>query len=221
MKKNNKKFIRNFMTDYNNIVRELYEKEMIRDIKCHVTSDLGEVVEITHENKSNESNILYDRHLPIETIMDILLENKEYNLLLYDRSIIKYQFTIKNGKICKERLIFIKKHNYLWTKDEINKKDIDDFGTDWFQEEISIPIVIRIDYDDENYEDIVHPITHMTLSNYEECRIPMMGAVTLYNFINFILNFFYNDSLNCSSVFEETDITISQNEKKRLHFEWE
>ena len=27
MKKTNKKFIRNFMTDYNNIVRELYEKE--------------------------------------------------------------------------------------------------------------------------------------------------------------------------------------------------
>ena len=209
------------MADYNNIVRELYEKEMIRDIKCHAISDFGEVVEITHENKSNESNILYDRHLPIETIMDILLENKEYNLLLYDRSIIKYQFVISNGKISKERLIFIKKHNYLWTKDEINKKDIDDFGTDWFQEEISIPIVIRIDYDDENYEDIIHPITHMTLSNYEECRIPMMGAVTLYNFVNFVLNFFYNDTLNCSSVFEEPDITISQNEKKRLHFEWE
>lgn len=221
MKKINKKFIRNFMADYNNIVRELYEKEMIRDIKCHAISDFGEVVEITQENKSNESNILYDRHLPIETIMDILLENKEYNLLLYDRSIIKYQFVISNGKICKERLTFIKKHNYLWTKDEINKKDIDDFGTDWFQEEISIPIVIRIDYDDENYEDIIHPITHMTLSNYEECRIPMMGAVTLYNFVNFVLNFFYNETLNCSSVFEETDITISQNEKKRLHFEWE
>ena len=61
----------------------------------------------------------------------------------------------------------------------------------------------------------------MTLSNYEECRIPMMGAVTLYNFVNFVLNFFYNDTLNCSSVFEEPDITISQNEKKRLHFEWE
>jgi len=221
MKKINKKFIRDFITDYNNIVRELYEKKMIRDIKCHVINDRGEVVEITHENKSNESNILYDRHLPIETIMDILLENKEYNLLLYDRSIIKYQLAIRNGKIYKERLIFIKKHNYLWTKDEINKKDIDDFGVDWFQEEISIPIVIRIDYDSENYEDIIHPITHMTLSNYEECRIPMMGAVTLYNFINFILNFFYNDNLNCASVFEETDITISQNEKKRLHFEWE
>lgn len=221
MKKINKKFIRDFITDYNNIVRELYEKKMIRDIKCHVISDRGEVVEITHENKSNESNILYDRHLPIEKIMDILLENKEYNLLLYDRSIIKYQLAIRNGKICKERLIFIKKHNYLWTKDEINKKDIDDFGVDWFQEEISIPIVIRIDYDSENYEDIIHPITHMTLSNYEECRIPMMGAVTLYNFVNFVLNFFYNDNLNCASVFEETDITISQNEKKRLHFEWE
>lgn len=29
------------------------------------------------------------------------------------------------------------------------KKNIDDFGGDWFQEEISIPIVIRIDYDSE------------------------------------------------------------------------
>ena len=220
MKINNKNYIKQFSTDYENIIKELYEKNLIRDSKSHSISEKGGRIIITRSNKANESNILYDKHLPIETIMDTLLEKKEYNILLYDRSIIQYEFIIERGKIIKERLIFIKKHNYLWSKEEIADKDMENFEIDWFEEELGIPVVIRIDYDQENHIDIIHPITHMTLSNYEECRIPMMGSVSLYNFINFILNFFYNDSLSFKSKFEGNDITITDNEKKRVHFEW-
>lgn len=221
MKKNNKQFINSFTTDYNNIVEELYKKNMIRESKMHAINDYGDIVEITRENRTNESNIMYDKQISIDDVMNTLLEKKEYNMLLYDRSIIQYEFYVENGKIKKERLIFIKKHNYLWKKEEINLKEAEDIEVDWFQEEKGIPTVIRIDYDKDSYEEIAHPITHMTLSNYDECRIPMMGSVSLYNFVNFVLNFFYNDSLNFKSKFEETDITISNSEKQRVHFEWQ
>ena len=220
MNSNNKKFLQKFSKDYNNIIKELYEKNMIRDSKMHSVLENDKIVEISRSGRENESNILYDKHLPIEKVMDTLLERKEYNILLYDRSIIQYEFIIEDGKIIKERLIFLKKHNYLWSKEEIIDKDMYNFEIDWFEEELGIPVVIRVDYDINNHIDIVHPITHMTISNYDECRIPMMGSLSLYNFINFILNFFYNDFLNFKSNFEENDITITENEKKRVHFEW-
>ncbi len=215
----NKKFIQKFRYDYENIIRELYEKKLIRDIREHNIKE-NSFIEISRNNKCQESKILYDKHLPIDIVMNTLLEKKEYNILLYDRAIIQYEFIIKEGKIIKERLIFIKKHNYLWPKEEIAGKDMDNFGDDWYVQELGIPVVIRIDYDIANHEDIKHPITHMTLSNYDECRIPMLGSVSLYNFINFILNFFYDDKLDFKSKFEEKDITITENERKRIHLEW-
>ena len=220
MRKENKNFINKFEKDYKEIVRELFQKQLIKEIRHDSIKESNEQITITRENKENESNILFDKQISIDDIMKELLYQREYNILFYDRSIIQYEFLIENGKIKKERLIFIKKHNYLWSKEEISEKELHDIELDWFQEENGIPTIIRIDYDTENFEDVLHPITHMTLSNYDECRIPMMGAMSLYNFINFVLNFFYNESLSFKSAFSEVDITISDNERKRLHFEW-
>ena len=217
----NKTFLKKFSIDYNSLQKELYEKNMIRDSKSYSVIENKDISEISRSGRKNESNILYDKHLSVEKIMSTLLERKEYNILLYNRSIIQYDFMIKDGKIIKERLTFIKKHNYLWTKEEISNMDINNFETDWFDNEMGIPVMIRVDYDEDNHIDVIHPITHMTLSNYDECRIPMMGPISLYNFIDFILNFFYDDRLDFKSKFEKNDITITENEKKRIHLEWQ
>ena len=217
----NKTFIQKFSKDYDSIIKELYQKNMIRDVLQHsIIKTHNQLYKISRNQTESPSNILYDKLLPIEVVMNTLLEKKEYNILLYDRSIIQYDFIIKDGKIIKERLIFIKKHNYLWSQDEIIEKDMNEFEIDWFTEERGIPIVIRIDFDEQNHIDVIHPSSHMTLSNYDECRIPMMGPVSLYDFLNFILNFFYNDGLSFKSRFEEKNITITEDEKKRIHFEW-
>ena len=222
MKKiDNKQFIRFFITDYKKIVCELYSKKLLRDHKEFSIKNVGNIMLISRPLKKDESNILFDTSASIDDIMDMLLKKQEYSFLLYDKSIIQAEFEIDDGKIKKERLIFIKKHNHLWAKEEIFLKDIDEFGADWFYDEKGIPVMIRVDFDYDNYQDVVHPITHMTLSNYEECRIPMMKAVSLFDFVNFILNVFYKEELGFSSVMQDDNITITDNERKRLHFEWQ
>lgn len=216
----NKQFINELRKEYDNIITQLLEKNLLREHTEFSFKEYGELCKITRNNRINESNILFDRNKSIEEVTDVILKRKEYNLLLYDKGIFQFEFIIEKGQIKKERLVFIKKHNKLWDKEEINNLSNNSFDEDWYNEIIGIPIVIRVDFDEEAHIDVKHPITHMTLSNYDECRIPMKGAVSLTLFINFILNMFYDEKLNLDGINYDIKNTISENEKKCLHFNW-
>ncbi|MGC3983540.1 MAG: DUF2290 domain-containing protein [Pseudorhodoferax sp.] len=50
---------------------------------------------------------------------------------------------------------------------------------------------IRFDFAPEQKIDVVHPISHLTLGQYENCRIPVSGPVGPHVFGNFIVRNFY------------------------------
>lgn len=105
--------------------------------------------------------------------MDKLLGGLQYNILLYDKSIIQSEFTIKSNEIIKERLVFMKRHNKIWTAEEIEERE--SLEQDWFSEEKGIPIIFRIDYAPDDAKDGEHSATHLTLANHESCRVPIKG----------------------------------------------
>lgn len=219
MSKENKKIISEIVAEYNFVINSLLNKGLVRDYSCF--SIKGEdICSLTRNNRNNESNILYDKLCSISDIADTILKNKEYNLLLYDKGIFQFELEIKDGQIIKERLIFIKKQNKLWNKEDVSSMDNDEFAEDWFKEEIGIPIIIRIDYDENEFQELKHPISHFTISNYDECRIPMQGPVSISRFINFILNIFYNEEIEKIKSNYDTKITITDIEKETIHFEW-
>ena len=132
-------------------------------------------------------------------------------------SIVQGEFLIKNNKIIKERLVFMKKHNIIWDYKSINEWEAND--EPWFENQNGIPIIFRIDYDFEEAEDIVHPYTHFTFSNQESCRIPIRGIVSFSEFMKFIMKNFYERELNVPQ-YRYDDETITANEKKLMHFNW-
>lgn len=145
----------------------------------------------------------------------------EDSILLYDRSLIQFEFIIENNIITKQRMLFIKKHNKIWDKEEIVSisavQDIDFF--DYFFESEGIPTMIRIDYDQENSKDCVHPISHMTLSNCETCRIPIKSLMSCTKFVLMILYHFYD--LKIEDKFNDiVENTITENEKNMIHLNW-
>lgn len=150
--------------------------------------------------------------------MDKLLKYRQYSFLLYDKSLIQAEFMIKDEKIFKERLVFMKKHNKIWSPEEINDAETNEY--DWFSEEKGIPIIFRVDYAPEDHIDGDHPATHLTLSNHQSCRIPMKSIVTFSEFISFILLHFYNIKTDLKHFDPKTDDTITQIEKKMVHINW-
>lgn len=178
----------------------------------------GNLLELTFHGKNDSNSIMYDKHISCEQLMAVLLKQRQYTFLLYDKSIIQAEFLIEEESIIKERLIFIKKHNRIWEADEINTCDASD--EDWFSEEAGIPIIIRIDYDPKEHKDGIHASSHLTLSNHESCRIPMKEAVTFSEFIRFILFHFYDLHLPKAEFRLTNAEEITETEKKQIHMYW-
>ncbi|MDP3444869.1 MAG: DUF2290 domain-containing protein, partial [Ignavibacteria bacterium] len=86
---------------------------------------------------------------------------------------------------------------------------------------VSVPI--RFDYDPENVKSVDHPSSHLTLGQYQNCRIPIKAPITPNIFIDFILRSFYNTAhrkfseelkFDLKTLFEST---IDNAEKRILH----
>ena len=211
-------FRKKLINDVNNIITELRKFKLVRDESGLSQKETGRnTLELSFSSKTSENNVLYDNNLSTNEILTHLLKHNQYLVLLYDKSIIQAEFIIKDNSIIKERLVFIKKHNKVWSKEEI--QDADNYDIDWFEEQDGIPIFIRVDYDPLEHIEGEHPSCHMTLSNCETCRIPMKGPLSFSEFINFVLIHFYNVHLkNIVSVSNENALTDI--EKKMIHLNW-
>ncbi|MBQ8846094.1 MAG: DUF2290 domain-containing protein, partial [Lachnospiraceae bacterium] len=174
--------------------------------------------EITFAGKNETSSIVYDKHVSSEEIIQSLLENLQYTVLLYDKSIIQAEYIIEKEKIKKARLVFMKMHNKIWEKSEIDESER--IEHDWFTEEKGVPIMIRIDCDVKEHKEGEHAITHLTLSNHEPCRIPMKEMLTFSEFVRFVLFHFYDIKLNLKENRFDFCETITALEKKMIHFYW-
>ena len=43
------------------------------------------------------------------------------------------------------------------------------------------------DFDTTAFSDYIHPMSHFTVGQYRNCRIPVLGALTPYRFLNVVL----------------------------------
>ena len=151
-------------------------------------------------------------------MINVLLEGLQYNILLYDKSLIQAEFTVDKDEVIKERLVFMKKHNKIWNAEEIEEYEILD--EDWFSEEYGVPIMLRVDYAPKDHIEGDHAKTHLTLSNHESCRIPIKGIVTFSEFVRFILFHFYDIKLDLKVCRSSAEDTITEHEKKMIHMNW-
>jgi hypothetical protein len=61
-----------------------------------------------------------------------------------------------------------------------------------------VPFPIRFDFDcrEDVFIPVHHPKSHLTLGQYQNCRIPIAAPLTPYCFISFLLRNFYNTAFN-------------------------
>ncbi len=220
MKKTNNENLYNIIIlDIKQTIEKLWQKNLVRDTKNLTAKKSGNNSYcISFSEKTDANSIMYDKHVSVSHIMDILLKDRQFTVLLYDKSIIQAEFYIEDGEISKERLIFLKKHNRIWDPNEIAIADAED--QDWFADETSIPIIFRIDFDSHNHIECQHPISHLTLSNSETCRIPIQNALSFSEFVNFILIHFYDSTLDMVPHRFKNISTLTPEEQKMLHIGW-
>lgn len=123
------------------------------------------------------------------------IETKDgYHIKLPDGGLIVFQYTFDGaGKLEKHRLCYfpsfalptIDEAPHLYENDEL-------YGDVILNRLVRFPI--RFDYDQRSHVDVDHPISHLTLGQFENCRIPVEGAVSPNAFVMFLLRNFYSRS---------------------------
>lgn len=218
-RKTSEQINKDILADIKKTKDELYEKGFIRDEQGIVAKRTGsDSFEISFSGKTDASRVLFDKHANISYVMNTLLKERQYTILLYDKSIIQAEYCIAGGEICKERLVFIKKHNRIISREEIAIADSED--EDWFMEEEGIPLYMRIDYDPSCHVECEHPAAHLTLSNNEACRIPIQDAISFSEFVRFILFHFYKTKMDMIRYRLEKECSITCLERQMMHVAW-
>lgn len=219
-KKDSKRIIAEINKEFSFLLGKLIDKNICLDYTPFSTNGDNGIIEITRQNRKNESNILYDSTKTVGEMLDILLEKQEYNILMYDKGVIQFELIIENGEIIKERFIYINKQNGLYDIDQIKEFESDENNIDWYKEISGIPVLIRMDYDKEYELDDIHPTSHFTISNCECCRIPMKGPMSISKFVNFILNMFYNENVDEIKTKYDKAETLKTVDKEKLYLYW-
>ena len=151
----------------------------------------GNVVEITFDNAGHVPIALKD--LPYNEIYKRLVESDAYNVKMLDGALIQMMYAFADGMLQSHRLAFFPAPHL---EEYQNNPDVyrdDEIYADVIARNI-VPFPVHFDYNarDSLHQELVHPKSHLTLGQYEDCRIPVTAPMTPLWFIDFILRNFYN-----------------------------
>lgn len=152
-------------------------------------------------------------------------EQKNYNIKLIDGALIQMMYRIDNEEqLVEHRLAFLPSPHLKEYQNEPDSYEKDEIYGDIISRQV-LPVPIRFDYDisPEKYKLITHPISHITIGEYKDCRIPIRSAVTPHLFMDFILRNFYLPHDNLLSTkemktFRRLEKSIYSDEEKVFHF---
>ncbi len=132
-----------------------------------------------------------------------IINNRDFNLLLRDGSVIQIFYKTFEGQIAQHRLAFFPAPYEFLEEDltELSFSDIiEALNENDLKTRLRLVSPIRFDYD-KNKRDAFHPHSHLTLSR-STCRIPVYGPVSCAHFVRFIIFHFFQEFWHVPSVAE-------------------
>lgn len=163
------------------------------------------------------------RNIPYQKIYNILNEEKNYNLKLIDGALVQIMYTFNEDESLKKyRLAFFPSPDLEEYQNNPDLYRLDEIYAEVINKNI-VSTPIRFDYDSTNHEILEHPISHLTIGQYKNCRIPVYKPITPNIFMDFILRNFYNSAKNKFSdelsfdKINSFDYTIHELEREILH----
>ena len=136
-----------------------------------------------------------------------LLKRKYYNFKMIDGALISLLYRFQNNDIIAHRLSFFPATNLEVFQNEPELYLEDEIYLEFLDKRI-VTVPLRFDFDSgEAFVPVEHPKSHLTLGQYENCRIPVSSAVSPYQFMEFILRNFYHTARNksCFNLTKYTD----------------
>lgn len=163
------------------------------------------------------------RNVSYSDIYNSLSEAGCFNMKLLDGALVCLRYRFEDGNIIEHSLCYFPSPDLEHFQNDPEIYLSDDIYADIVARNI-VPFPIRFDFnaDNDRYVDVDHPYSHLTLGQYENCRIPVCSPVSPLAFGGFILRNFYNTAFRKFSDGIPAprfrfDRTISANEQQVAH----
>ncbi|WP_312364374.1 DUF2290 domain-containing protein [Sphingobacterium sp.] len=164
------------------------------------------------------------KNIDYNTIYKVLLEERNFNLRLADGALIQlyYDYDTTSKMLLKHKLAYFPSPTFTAYQNDEELYIDDCIYADILKRNI-LPVIVRFDYDPLEFKEILHPKCHLTLGQYDNCRLGVYNFLTPISFIEFVLKCFYGKFYE--SFFHEKDFlknraiecTLTQKEVKSLH----
>ena len=131
------------------------------------------------------------RDLSYEEIYSEIESNNSYHIKLPDGGLLIFQYMFDNTETLEKHRLSYFPSSVLPTFDEApTLYENDELYGDVVRNAL-VRFPIRFDYDPAAHQELTHPKSHLTLGQYENCRIPVESAVSPHVFMMFLLRNFY------------------------------
>jgi hypothetical protein len=163
------------------------------------------------------------KNLEYNLIYSEISKNHDYTFKLIDGNIIQMLYTFKNNELYSHRLAMFPSPDLESFQNQPEIYENDELYADIIAKNL-VSFPIRFDFcKDEVISTHEHPLSHVSLGQYKNCRIPAYGPISPQVFMKFILENFYNTfyeiyKSSCRSEKCSKIITIRELEKEKLHF---
>jgi hypothetical protein len=164
------------------------------------------------------------RDIPYEDVYRELDTNESYHIKLIDGGLLLFQYSFDADKtLSQHRLAYfpsptlptIEEAPELYEQDEL-------YGDITARRLVRFPV--RFDYAPAAQVDVLHPASHLTLGQYEDCRIPVAGPMGPSSFGMFIVRNFYfraykknKNNFDKRPIQLERHVTITAQEQRITH----
>lgn len=131
------------------------------------------------------------KNVPYTESYAALREARAFNVLLIDGGLMQLLYSFSKGSLIKHRLAFFPSPDLIEYQNNSDIYELDEVYGDIIDKGV-VTTPLRFDYDEKNFTEFDHPMSHMTIGQYKNCRIPVSGALTPGLFFGFVLRSFYN-----------------------------
>ena len=206
----------------NRLIGYLVEKGLADAQNFSYMESVGNgISNISFQGSKHVSIALKDRSY--SEIYEQMVDAQAYNVKMLDGALIQMMYRFSNEELKRHRLAFFPAP-YL--EEFQNSPEIylmDEVYADVVARNI-VPVPVRFDYGTSENDDVsmTHPLSHLTLGQYQNCRIPVSAPVTPFRFVEFILRNFYHRAFALHeqaipTAGEAFALTIRPRERRLLH----
>lgn len=206
----------------NDLIGYLVEKGLADVQHYAYLSDIGrDHQQVTFPGAKQVTAALRDRSY--HEIYEQLAAARAYNVKMLDGALIQMTYRFGAGELIYHRLAFFPAPHLEEFQNNPEIYLTDERFADVVARNV-VPVPLRFDYAATAGAErtATHPLSHLTLGQYRDCRIPVSAPVTPFRFIEFILRNFYHRAFAIHApampaAGEAFEATIRARERRLLH----